>query len=235
MVAFANGWGVPVNRKRATAFTCRSGELSHAEWEDTVGFLASPENAAKPYLFCDHTTSGAHGGQCAAFDEDKVQVARDRKLAQLEAGFTPAQNAAFASLQKTSEAYIDSHARDEQDMSGTLRGAFYVEESSSLHEVFLKALEDFEHGKLPSKDDLAEADKTLNATYREILTATDWSSTGTVAPEGLRKTERLWLRYRDAWAAFGIARYPSTRADDWKAWATRARIATLKAGFRPFE
>jgi hypothetical protein len=51
----------------------------------------------------------------------------------------------------------------------------------------------------------------------------------------VRKTERLWLKLRDAWAAFGTARYPGLSADDWKAWATRQRVESLKAGFRPFE
>jgi hypothetical protein len=34
---------------------------------------------------------------------------------------------------------------------------------------------------------------------------------------------------------FGIARYPASSADDWKAWATRRRVEALKLGFRPFE
>ncbi|GAA0571517.1 lysozyme inhibitor LprI family protein [Rhizomicrobium electricum] len=235
MVAFANGWGVRVDRKRATALACRSDELTRAEWEDTVEFLASPKNAAKPYLFCEHITSGLHGGMCEGFAQDKDQVVRDRKLAKIVAGFTPEQKSAFAALKKADEAYTDAHSREEQDMSGTLRGAFYAEEAGKLRAAFLNFIEGFESGKRPPKDDFAVADKALNGAYRTVITKTDWTATGTVTADGVRKTERLWLKLRDAWAAFGTARYPGSSADDWKAWATRQRVESLKAGFRPFE
>lgn len=233
MVAFANGWGVRADRKRATALACRSGELTSAEWDDTVAFLASPKNAGKPYLFCDHITSGKHGGGCASFAQDKDQAVRDRKLAKIVAGFTPEQKTAFAALKKASEAYIEAHSGDEQDMSGTLRGAFYAGEAGKLHAAFLSAIEGFEKGKLLPKDDFAAADKALNEAYRGIISKTDWTETGTVTAKDVRKTERVWLKVRDAWAAFGTARYPGSSADDWKAWATRQRIATLKDGFGP--
>jgi uncharacterized protein YecT (DUF1311 family) len=233
MVAFANGWGVTTDRKRATALACRSGELTHAEWEDTVEFLASPENAAKPYLFCDFISSGRHGGECESFAQDKEQVLRNRKLAKIEAGFTSEQKTAFAALKKANEAYIVAHSGDEQDMSGTLRGAFYAEEVGALHATFLSDLESFEQGKRPPKDDFAAADNALNAAYRTVIGKAN--ATGTVTADGVRDTERLWLKLRDAWAAFGTSRYPGSSADDWKAWATRQRVSTLNRGFRPFE
>jgi hypothetical protein len=235
MVAFANGWGVRMDRNRATALACRSGELTRAEWEDTVEYLASPKNAAKPYLFCEHITSGLHGGLCEGFAQDKDQTIRDRKLAKIVAGFTPEQKSAYAVLKKANEAYIDAHSREEQDMSGTLRGAFYAEEAGKLHAAFLSYFEEFEGGKRPPKDDFAAADKALNVAYRIVISKTDWTATGTVTADGVRKTERLWLKLRDAWAMFGIARYPASSADDWKAWATRRRVEALKPGFRPFE
>ena len=50
---------------------------------------------------------------------------------------------------------------------------------------------------------------------------------GTIQSEGVRETERLWLRYRDAWVAFAAARYPDTAADTWRAWLSRARARAL--------
>jgi hypothetical protein len=51
---------------------------------------------------------------------------------------------------------------------------------------------------------------------------------GTVARDGIRRTQRTWLTCRDAWAAFGRARYPAVPDAAWKAWATTARLARLK-------
>jgi uncharacterized protein YecT (DUF1311 family) len=235
--AYANGWGVKRNSKLALALVCHGAEVP-AELIDMVDFLSKTQRdpaLKKPFVFCEHLTSGMNGSWCETFDQDKTQAVRDRKLAKIVAGFTPEQKSAFAALKKANEAYIDAHSGDEQDMSGTLRGAFYAEEAGKLRAAFLNFIEGFESGKRPRKDDFAAADKALNQTYRAVIGTTDWTATGTVTADGVRKTERLWLKLRDAWAAFGTARYPGSSADDWKAWATRQRVESLKAGFRPFE
>jgi uncharacterized protein YecT (DUF1311 family) len=59
----------------------------------------------------------------------------------------------------------------------------------------------------------------------------DWNYLGTLMPEGLRSTQRAWLKYRDAWAVFGAARYPQRTAAEWKAWATRQRITQLQEAY----
>jgi Protein of unknown function (DUF1311). len=231
--AYANGWGVKRNSRLALALVCHGADVP-AELFGMVDFLSKTQSdpaLKKPFVFCEHLTSGMNGSQCEAFDQDKDQAIRDHALAKIVAGFTPEQKAAFAALKKTNEAYIEAHSGDERDMSGTLRGAFYAEEAGKLHAAFLKAIEGFEKGNRPPRDNFAAADKALNEAYRTVLTKTDWTTTGTVAPEGVRKTERLWLKLRDAWAGFGTARYPGSSADDWKAWATRARLAVLKDGF----
>ena len=51
---------------------------------------------------------------------------------------------------------------------------------------------------------------------------------GTIRPEGIRDTERVWIRYRDAWVAFGAKRYPSVPADAWRTWATTERERQLR-------
>jgi hypothetical protein len=65
---------------------------------------------------------------------------------------------------------------------------------------------------------------------------TDWArggrrsapQVGAVTREGVRKTEVLWLRFRDSWAKFGTVRYPKVPENTWKMWATMKRIAQLK-------
>jgi uncharacterized protein YecT (DUF1311 family) len=231
--AYANGWGVKRDGKLALALVCHGSEVP-AELISMVDLLSKTQRdpaLEEPFLFCEHVTSSMNGIQCARVNLANEQAAGDRKLAKIAADFTPEQKTAFAALTKAEETYIDAHADSEQDMRGTFGSGFYFAEVGTLQAAFLSAIEDFESGKRPPKDDFAAADKALNEAYRTTITKTDWTQTGTVTADGVRKTERLWLKLRDAWAAFGTARYPSSTADDWKAWATRARLTVLKNGF----
>ena len=51
---------------------------------------------------------------------------------------------------------------------------------------------------------------------------------GTVAKEGVRATQKLWLAYRDAWARFGAAVRPSVPEKVWRTWVTEKRTRQLK-------
>jgi hypothetical protein len=48
---------------------------------------------------------------------------------------------------------------------------------------------------------------------------------GCVARGTLREMERAWIRYRDAWVAFGAERWPQVSADSWREYLTLQRIA----------
>src|SRR5690606_1624110 len=125
----------------------------------------------------------------------------------------------------------------EEDMSGTAHGAFAVEAYERLDIALLRDMERFETGARPDEKaaDFPAADKALNAAYRRTLAALDASRDdddafgeyGTIQSEGVRETERLWLRYRDAWVAFAATRYPDTAANAWRAWLSRARARAL--------
>ncbi|WP_167083761.1 lysozyme inhibitor LprI family protein [Rhizomicrobium palustre] len=231
-VALANGWGVAKDRKRATALICHSQELTIAEFEGMTKFLT--EKTSGNFLFCDHVTSGLHAGACEGFTQDNLKAERDRKLAQLTDTYTSEQKSAFAALRKAAQSYFEAHAGDEQDMSGTLRGAFYTGELGAMDEALSNYVNKFENHQLPPADDFAAADAKLNALYRKVMKETDWSDQGSVTADGVRGVQRRWIKYRDAWAVFGPLRYPGTTADQWKAWATRQRVKQLEAGFAPF-
>ncbi len=228
--AYANGWGVKRNPKLALALVCHGADVP-AELEAMVDALVETKDDASlksPFLFCSHVTSGMNGGQCSAFDEDSREKRRDARLVKLAANFTPAQKAAFARLRAAAVAYFDERAGSEQDMSGTARNSIFAEEQGRLRDQFEKQIQAFEQGKPPPRDDFAAADKALNGAYQKLLKNTNWETTGTVSPDSIKKTQRLWLKLRDAWADFGAARYPGSSPDDWKAWATRQRIAQLQ-------
>lgn len=233
---FANGWGVKRDRQKALAFVCH-GSTVPAELNGMVAYLLGRKGIVafqEPFRFCDHVTSSENGGLCSSAAEDRQQSGRNTQFDAHTAKWSAQQKSAFAYLQNVAEKYFSEHAGSEQDMSGSARNTFFIEEEAKLRDELLASLNRFEKGNRPPKGDLTAADKALNATYKTLLKNTDWQMTGTVKPEGIRSTQRLWLKYRDAWAAFGPVRYPGTKAQDWKAWATRERITTLKsiAGFK---
>ena len=227
---YANGWGVRRNPRLAIALVCHGSEVP-AELIDMVKTIAAAKDQVKPgeeFRFCDHVTSGMNMGRCAAQDEDLAAQERDAALATLTTGWSPRQKEALAGLRQAAEAFFVERSSSELDMGGTARIAIAVAEQAALRDELLKSLASFEHGALPAAADLAQADLELNRLYSQLMSAKSTGRSGTVTREGIRATQRKWLAYRDGWAKLGAARYPSTPAGTWKAWATRQRAAQLK-------
>jgi uncharacterized protein YecT (DUF1311 family) len=91
-----------------------------------------------------------------------------------------------------------------------------------------------EQGKPPAGTNaaFAAADKALNDVYRKVM-ALPADGEGrvahtTVTKQDIRATQRSWIAYRDAWAAFAQARYPAVDAAAWKARLTARRTAQLR-------
>lgn len=236
MMVYANGHGVKRNFPLAKRFACEYGGAP-AEVE---GRLAHIDDIAggktrDPIDLCDDITSGMMMGVCARRDADSAQSARERRWTALEASWTPPQRAALAALRKAAKDYFDNVAREETDMSGTARGALATDAYETLDVALLADVERFERRERPAKvpGDFARDDKTLNSVYRKILAAletakkSDDFAYGTVTPDGIRTTQRSWLRYRDAWVAFAAVRYPATPKEVWLAWLSEARTKAL--------
>ena len=237
MMLYANGQGVARNIPLAKRFACEY-EGAPAEVEDRLAHLDAIASGTDKALLdvCDDITSGMMGGVCAARDADFARVIRSQRWAALQANWTPAQHSALAALHKAADAYFDSASRAEEDMGGTARGALAVDAYEQLDIALLRDVERFETGARPDEKatDFTAADKALNAAYRRTLAALDASKKenafgeyGTIRSEGVRETERLWLRYRDAWVAFAATRYPDTAANAWRAWLSRVRAEAL--------
>jgi uncharacterized protein YecT (DUF1311 family) len=106
---------------------------------------------------------------------------------------------------------------------------FEIEAEASLNKNFVKALEQFEKGQFPkfSTTEFARADQELNAVYRKIQSQPNDPDAGTVTAEGIKKMQRAWIQYRDAWIKFGQQKYPVVTAESWKTWLTLERTKML--------
>jgi TPR repeat protein len=227
---YANGWGVKRDPKLATALVCHASEVP-AELIAMVEALTSSRDKPleRPFRFCDNITSGLSGAACADRAEHIAEKHRSQEISALVLSWSASQRLAFDALQAAAGKYYDEHAGSEQDMSGTARDQFYIDEVARLKAEFLKDIEAFEGSRFPPHESFPKVDRKLNATYRKLLGLKDWTDGGTINAAGVRATQRLWLAYRDAWAKFGVERYPQTSATDWEAWVTERRIKELEA------
>jgi hypothetical protein len=236
---YANGRGVPRNIDLAMRFACEAGGAP-AEMEGRLAHLEqlrTDSASGSDYDLCDDITSGYMQGFCADKEArfDNAQMAHN--LSAVTARWSPTEQAAFRDLTSVFDAFVRIQSDKEVDQSGTGRAAFILQEESSLRHDLLASLRTFEADTLPAytADDFRRADLVLNAVYARALEAGTptrgspyYSSLGTVTTDGIRQTERAWLRYREAWVRFGAIKYPVTSADSWRTWLTRRRIAMLQ-------
>jgi uncharacterized protein YecT (DUF1311 family) len=76
---------------------------------------------------------------------------------------------------------------------------------------------DFEAGRFPTTVDFKNADRALNTAYAKAMKPGAFGDSGAVRPSGAKKTQRLWIPYRDARVALAAVRYPKLSADGVKA------------------
>lgn len=241
MMLYANGLGVKANRKLALNYACRLGGAPMELWgrTDTLSHPAESSalprgNAALPgehgTLFdqCDDAASRLTINTCAAIAQRRNAHAAHAQLALLTGSWQPGQRAALSRLQTALQGFADARGRYEADLTGTL-GPLYAPaaENARAAEVsqFIDDLKRYEKGRLPKYTAAQRAgfSDQLGQAYRTLL-----ADAPRGAASGIRATEQAWEEYRNAWVAFGKARYPAVPADAWEARLTARRIKQLR-------
>jgi uncharacterized protein YecT (DUF1311 family) len=232
MIIYANGVGATRNFDVAISLAC---QLDGAPSEENGRVLHLAKLKAEHWTgtdfgFCDDATSGFSAGVCEAHDAAIADAKRKQAFASVTAGWNDIDKRAFAALQKAEKAFVGAHEA-EVDASGTARGAMAIEAKQTQQDDFLSMLRALAEGKAPvsTAAQLEAADAKLNATYKKVQQTPDPSRWGTVTKDGIRSTQRAWLRYRDAWVAFAGVKYPSVSADSIRAWLTEKRTEMLQA------
>jgi len=231
MQIYANGDGVKRNPDLATAFACT---LDGAPFENQarVSHMQDLKQHPERVDFCDDITSGLAQGQCAYHNSRMDAVGRDARLNALVASFPPAARAAFAPLKKAFDAFVDAYGDGEVDLSGTARAAFVIEAEDGARDQFLKDLQRLKSGLWLGGNaaDARAADVLLNASYRKALTiAGGKDNYTTIKPDDVRKAQRAWLVYRDAYLRFTAIAAPGVTGDAVLRRLTRLRVAQLDA------
>jgi uncharacterized protein YecT (DUF1311 family) len=227
---YANGKGVTRNLDIAIHYACKF-EGSAAELEGRIKHLIelkNTERTAKDFDICDDITSGNMMGHCAAIESRFKDAKRQEKYASLISNWTPEERKGFERLQNAFDVYREARM-GEIDISGTARGMFMIEEKNSLEDRFFKTLRACTQNKVPrfTSSQYQKADHELNSFYKKALAIPYFEHSG-INSEGIKKTQRAWLKYRDSWVTFGDLKCPNITVDNWKTLMTKERIKELR-------
>jgi hypothetical protein len=210
MMLYANGFGVPRDTDIALHYACSLDFAAKAEMEGRVAHLAGGLPAGAVFDQCDDITSGMMGAVCAAIRQSQDNRVRTARLDRVARALPAAAQPAFRKLRAAADAYA-SAASAEVDMHGSAASALAIEHEDKLREQFTRAVLDVLDNKLAadSPADTAQLDGALNAVYQKLMSAPSNQKDApgligdsTVDRGEIRKVERLWLAYRDAFTAF---------------------------------
>jgi uncharacterized protein YecT (DUF1311 family) len=232
-VLYANGEGVDQNKGLAMRFACES-ELSDPGIQDIQKLPTQPHIFRKKFRYCDEAMTTFEMNFCTAYDSEIAAQQRQDSLDTLMQKWPQKDRDAFKLLQKASEDYIEVHGRSEVYQGGTIRTIRTNGVEEHQRDKFLEALQSFESGHLPkgAQPDFERADADLNATYKKTLALAAAQNfqddDGLIKPDGIRATQRAWLKYRDTWVDFARIHYPNTDPNSWLTLLTRNRYWSLR-------
>jgi uncharacterized protein YecT (DUF1311 family) len=233
MMVYANGQGVPRNYELAKKAACETWSAP-AELEARFEHLKRMQSdAARPSPkmdLCDDITSGLMGGVCESIRVDLATRDREIVFEKLTSKWAQGSRDALAKLRSKAEVFFVARAGGEVDQSGSARVAFLLKEENRLRTDFLRSLQAFEAGRLPSvgKREFAETDRELNAAYQRLRRTKDPEYAGAVKMVEIVAAQRVWLDYRDEWVKFGRERYPAVSHEAWMAYFTGKRVRMLR-------
>ncbi|MGE4282026.1 MAG: lysozyme inhibitor LprI family protein [Magnetospirillum sp.] len=118
----------------------------------------------------------------------------------------------------------------EVDQTGTLRGALVIAAEEEIRDLLIEDLNAVVglDPKLALAATDSQADGELNRVYKRVMAYDFGHIGGEPKPEGIRKVQRAWVKYRDAWLDFVKVARPEISPQAMANWQTRHRIGQLR-------
>lgn len=232
LTIYANGKGAGRDLDKAIAMACTLG-FAPMEVHYRVKHLFALRQGsgrAEEFHWCDDITSGLSMGVCAGHAQRIAEAKRQSRWAAIKARWGGGEAArALARLVEIGETFAQRHGA-EIDQSGTARAAFITMAEEDVVNSLLSDLEDLAAGKavLPVAVADAKADAELNQVYRRVMTYDFGTIPGSPSHDGIRSTQRVWLKYRDTWVAFVKVVEPDMPSHAIANHQTRRRVEHLK-------
>ncbi len=229
---YANGRGAPRDLDLAIAYACRI-DGAPAEMDARIAHLTRLKaGAANPIPFdvCDDVTSGAMTSACTRRDAERSASLREAALAAIGNGLDAGKQAAFIKLLGAERIYAKSVGERETDSEGTMGPARVIAAEEAQNEIFMTTLRALLAGRLPAAtSSLPDADRSLADAYDKLIGLKDTADLGSVEKSGIEATQRAWVVYRDAFAAFARIAAPDGAAQAARTELTVQRAKDLSA------
>ncbi len=226
MMIYANGKGATRNFDAAIKLAC---SIGGSPGDDTgrvyqLDRLKKQNWTGNNFSVCDHSSGREMYEQCAILSERFDKIERDQKFDELIAGWKPAEKKAFHTFMEEANKFYEVQAKNGVNLEGT----FEVQEEIFFKNNLLSSLQALERGELPkySAEEFQKSEAEEQAAYLHTQNGPD-AKWGTITRESVRKSQEEWLRYRNAWVAFGGQKYPGVSEQSWKAWLDTDRTVML--------
>jgi uncharacterized protein YecT (DUF1311 family) len=221
---YFNGAGIKRNVPLALRLACEAEEGMVSLAVPEIKKLSSSSGPDRRFEFCDYAATTFTMNFCTGYESEIEEERRNRFYNSLKSSMTPQQTAAYEKLMAAREAYIEAHG-SEVDQGGTIRTMRTIGSQNILEDLFRTELVHFEQKKWPAltEKQLVSADALLVREYNNKVQqlrrkTKDEIDQGGVTADDLAKVQASWEKYRDAWVAFAVVRYPA------EAHAIRAEI-----------
>lgn len=231
MMIYANGHGVKKDidlAKRIALCHVGGSEFEITARQAHLERLKTSKETSN-FDICNDITSGVMMGFCSSINEEQAAAKRKKELDLIVSKWPQKHQIEFQKLYVKANSFFDMRSMEEIDKSGSARAQDITEDQAQQKSQFHKAIKDFENSKYPpfTADDLKKLDQDLSTLYQIVMSKRD-SSRADVAKVGIRKVQREWFSYRDAWVGFARLHYPRLPVDSLRAWLTTQRMDQLK-------
>lgn len=191
--------------------------------------------AGEPLNFnlCHYVTSGLGSSYCSRRHYDKKMERLKNEIDDIISDRPLKHKEALTQYREKYEEFIFAKAWHEEGHGGTGAAGFACLSVEEKKEVRHELIKEILAGKIPEiKDSHESADKRLNDIYQKVIMRLKQSpyrvGRSNCTDLVLRKTQRLWIDYRDATAASFSLLVANTDTTFWKSWMTLKRIDQLE-------
>lgn len=203
-------------------------------------YNAWKENASFEFNICDYVTSGYGMGYCARQAADKNELNIDKEIAALKRSLKNKAGIYLEPAYKAASAFFDSKVWNEELHGGSGYAAFAIQSLMEQKDDFIKNIKQINRGILPEGiAAIKDNDALLNTVYKKILTRLRVKPledmNASVNAEGVQKTQRLWVPYRDAMVKLLYTMMPLVTKQQWSRWITEQRITQLSTLLKHLE
>jgi uncharacterized protein YecT (DUF1311 family) len=226
MKLYASGEGVAPNLGLAMKYACSTPGTAPEMKTRLVRLTTQPALRSAP---C--TEAGGKSTRCLGTHSDHAGGVQDGDIMALAQTWAPKEKTGLEMALEAARHFAE-HRRDyETDIGSVARARLQAESEAAELERFASDVDEFEGGKLPryTPAEFNALEEKMNQVYQQFMQNAPGpdSYLGAIRKNGVEKTQRVWLAYRDAMELFGSIRHPKVPASGWRALLTSRRLRQL--------